>query len=115
MSAVAAAKFVPGLGLLMPPLAGAFRISVGKFLLFDGLGSLLYVSFYLELGFLFRDEVKGVLESLSQLGLGSIALGSAFVMIFVAYKYAQRRKQASPAAMPASEAASGSLAMTPGA
>jgi membrane protein DedA with SNARE-associated domain len=115
MSAVAAAKFVPGLGLLMPTLAGAFRIGVGKFLWFDALGSLLYVSFYLELGFLFRDEVNGVLESLSQLGLGTVALGSAFVMIFVACKYAQRRKLASAAARSASDAASRALATIPGA
>jgi membrane protein DedA with SNARE-associated domain len=97
----------------MAALAGAFRISVGKFLWFDALGSLLYVSFYLELGFLFRDEVNGMLESLSQLGLGTVVLGSAFVMIFVAYKYAQRRKLASAAARPASDAAPRTLATIP--
>src|SRR5436305_188649 len=54
MSAVAGAKFVPGLGLLLPALAGAFRIGTARFLWFDALGSLLYAVSYLGLGFLFK-------------------------------------------------------------
>jgi membrane protein DedA with SNARE-associated domain len=98
MPAVAVAKFVPGLGLLIPPLAGAFRSSVAKFLCFDVLGSLLYGMFYLALGLLFSDEVTGVLELLSGFGTGTVALASGLVIIFVGYKYAQRRKAVKPAA-----------------
>src|SRR5262245_16598428 len=47
MSAVTGAKFVPWLGLLIPPLAGALRIRLGRFLAFDALGSFLYGTFYL--------------------------------------------------------------------
>ena len=35
-------KFVPGLGTVAPPLAGMAGVTVGKFLLADGLASLLY-------------------------------------------------------------------------
>ena len=96
MPAVAAAKFFPGLSLLMPPLAGAFRISFGRFLCFDALGSLLYAVFFLGLGFLFRDEVNGLLDVLNRFGIGTVVVASALIVIFVARKWAQRRKRAKP-------------------
>jgi len=92
MTAVAAAKFVPGLGLLMPPMAGAFGIDLRRFLRFDALGSFLYVTFYLELGVLFSNEVNGLLKLISRFGVASATLAFALVMIFVAYKYVRRRK-----------------------
>jgi membrane protein DedA with SNARE-associated domain len=97
MSAVAGAKFVPGLGLLLPALAGAFRIGTARFLWFDALGSLLYAVSYLGLGFLFKDEVNDVLHVLSQLGAGVFALMLAPVLVLVGWKYLRRRKSGKPA------------------
>src|SRR6266567_3916702 len=42
MRGIVAAKFVPGLSTLAPPLAGNSGVSAHRFLFFDGLGSLLY-------------------------------------------------------------------------
>src|SRR5262249_41919381 len=42
LQALVAAKFLPGLGTVMPPLAGALGMSASRFLFFDGLGSLIY-------------------------------------------------------------------------
>jgi membrane protein DedA with SNARE-associated domain len=92
MSAIVLAKFVPGLSLLMPALAGAFRIGPARFLWFDALGSLLYGISYLGLGFLFRDEVNEVLHVLSQFGLGLFALLAAPVLVFAGWKFVRRRK-----------------------
>ena len=58
ISAIAAGKFVPGLSFLIPALAGTFKIGVGKFLRFDALGSLVYGTFYVVLGFLFSNQVS---------------------------------------------------------
>src|SRR3974377_2605745 len=41
---VLVAKFVPGLGTVAPPLAGMSGVRIERFLLVDGLGSLLYGS-----------------------------------------------------------------------
>src|SRR6185369_13128135 len=54
---LALAKFLPGLSVVAPPLAGALGLGFGRFLLFDGLGSLLYAGFYLLLGSAFSDQV----------------------------------------------------------
>lgn len=92
MSAVAGAKFVPGLSLLLPALAGAFRIKTARFLWFDGIGSVLYGVAYLGLGFLFKEEVNGVLEFLSQFGVGILGLMLAPVLAFAVWKYLRRQK-----------------------
>jgi len=110
MSAIAGAKFVPGLSLLMPALSGAFRIGTARFLRFDALGSLLYGVSYLGLGFLFKDEVNDVIQFLSQFGLGICALMLAPVLVFAGCKYVRRRK----ARKPAMEAHAGVLGLAAG-
>jgi membrane protein DedA with SNARE-associated domain len=100
MSAVAGAKFVPGLSLLLPALAGAFRIKTARFLWFDGIGSVLYGVTYLGLGFLFKEEVKGVLEFLSQFGLGICGLMLGPVLVFAGWKYVRRQKAGKSALEP---------------
>src|SRR3989442_10789450 len=97
MSAVVSAKFIFGIGFLMPPLAGALRIDSGKFFRFDALGSLLYGIVYLQLGYLFRTEVNGVLDLLSEFGFKVMALAAVLILIFVAWKWVQRRKSMKPA------------------
>ncbi len=52
------AKFVPGLATLAPPVAGQNGMSFAPFLLFDGIGSLLWVSVLLGAGRLFGDALK---------------------------------------------------------
>jgi len=100
MSAIALAKFVPGLSLLTPALAGAFRIGTARFLWFDALGSMVYGVSYLGLGFLFRDEVNQVLHILSQFGLGLFALILAPVFVFAGWKFLRRRKAGKSAMEP---------------
>ena len=100
VSAIAAAKFVPGLSLLMPALSGAFRVGITRFLWFDALGSLLYGVCYLALGFLFKDEMNEVLHFLSQFGLGVVALMAAPFLVFAGWKYLRRRKAGKSALEP---------------
>jgi membrane protein DedA with SNARE-associated domain/rhodanese-related sulfurtransferase len=52
------AKFVPGLATLAPPVAGENGMSLGRFLLFDGIGSTLWVGAFLAAGRLFGDLLK---------------------------------------------------------
>jgi membrane protein DedA with SNARE-associated domain len=109
MQAIAAAKFLPGVGAVMAPLAGMFRVSTGRFVLFDGLGSILYGSGYLLLGFLFRNQLEGVLELLSRLGLGVLVLILAIIAAYIAFKLVQRwrlshqQKLLEPTGLPATQ------------
>jgi len=94
MPVVALAKFVPGLSVVAPPLAGAFGISAGRFLLFDLLGSVFYGGFYLLLGAVFSNQVQAVLEILHRLGLGSLLLFLVAIASYIAFHLRPRRRAA---------------------
>jgi membrane protein DedA with SNARE-associated domain/rhodanese-related sulfurtransferase len=72
------AKFVPGLSTLAPPVAGQNGMGFGSFLLFDGLGSVLWVGALLLAGRFFGDLLKrdpGLLDWTGKFAGGLLALG----------------------------------------
>ena len=85
------AKFVPGLNTVMTPLAGRFKLGIGRFLLFDGVGVLLWTSTYLGLGWLFRSELERLAERLFQMGKWFTVLAIVLLAIYLAYRYLRRR------------------------
>src|SRR6266478_4713231 len=91
LQALVAAKFIPGLGAVMPPLAGALGMATGRFLLFDGLGSLFYGSFYIVAGFLFHNQLRQAMALLNQLGFNVLLWAVALVSGYIAFKYVRRR------------------------
>jgi membrane protein DedA with SNARE-associated domain len=92
LQALVAAKFLPGLGAVMPPLAGALGMSTSRFLLLDGLGSLFYGTFYVMAGFLFRDQLRLVVGLLDRLGFSALLLALVVVVGYIAFKYTRRSK-----------------------
>ncbi|NNE65564.1 MAG: sulfurtransferase [Pyrinomonadaceae bacterium] len=75
------AKFIPGLSTFAQPLAGASGMSLSRFLVFDGLGSLLWAIVFVGLGFLFSDQLEKVGDAASSFGWWAgliIVLGLAF-------------------------------------
>jgi membrane protein DedA with SNARE-associated domain/rhodanese-related sulfurtransferase len=59
------AKFVPGLSTIAPPLAGIMGLSVPQYLLYNGLGTLLWVGSGIGLGYLFTDQLEQALSTVS--------------------------------------------------
>lgn len=62
------AKFVPGLDGITPPLAGLEGASRSKFILFDGIGSLLWSGAYVLCGVLFARQIDRVLAIIESSG-----------------------------------------------
>lgn len=91
LQALVAAKFLPGLGTVMPPLAGAMGMSTTRFLLFDSVGSLFYGTFYIAVGFIFHSQLQQVMGVLAQLGLGALLLMLFLAAAYVVLKYVRRR------------------------
>ncbi len=92
LATLVVAKFVPGLSVVAPPMAGLFRMSIGRFLALDGLGSTLWAGFYILLGWLFKFQLEYVAEQLNHMGVGlGLAIG-VVVGGYLGFKYAQRRK-----------------------
>lgn len=92
--ALVAAKFLPGLGTVMPPLAGALGMKTSRFLLFDALGSLFYGTFYITAGFLFRNQLGQAMALLNRLGFSALLFGVVLIAAYIAFKFTQRRKAA---------------------
>lgn len=69
-------KFVPGLDGITPPLAGMEGTSRGKFLAFDGVGSLFWSAAYAGLGYVFSEKLASIASSLGRVGnLIAVGLG----------------------------------------
>ena len=86
------AKFVPGLSTVAPPLAGIFHMRPQRFLLFDGLGILLWAGGYLGLGFAFSGEIERIAARASALGGKFVVLLIIALAAYIAYKYIARRR-----------------------
>ena len=86
------AKLIPGLGTVATCLSGIFRIKLGRFFLYDGLGACLYAGLYLGLGYLFSGQIEEVTNYAGRLG---ISLGGLFfggLGAYIVWKYIQRQR-----------------------
>ncbi|HEY3742664.1 MAG TPA: VTT domain-containing protein [Bryobacteraceae bacterium] len=83
-------KFVPGLSTVAQPLAGANKINLWRFLLMDGLGSLIWASVYLGLGWTFHDQAAEIWAALTRLGGWLVVVAAAALALYLLVKYWRR-------------------------
>jgi membrane protein DedA with SNARE-associated domain len=86
------AKFLPGLGTVAPPLAGIFHMRAPRFLLFDGLGSMLWAGTFLGLGYIFSGQIERIAEHLASLGGWLLVLIVAALASYISYKFIVRQR-----------------------
>jgi membrane protein DedA with SNARE-associated domain/rhodanese-related sulfurtransferase len=86
------AKFVPGVALLAPPLAGAARIGWLRFLLFTTAGGALWVGAGLGGGILFGQQIESVLVYLENFGVVAVIVIGALFAAYIAFKWWERRR-----------------------
>jgi len=84
------AKFVPGLSLVAPPLAGATRMGTLRFLALSSVGGALWVGVALLGGVLLRPQIERLLPRLAALGGSALALLLLALALYVAYKWWER-------------------------
>jgi membrane protein DedA with SNARE-associated domain/rhodanese-related sulfurtransferase len=86
------AKFIPGLAIIAPPLAGAMRIGWAKFLGLSTAGAALWVGILLAAGSLFKAQIAVLLRHLSAVGSAAAALLAAALAVYIAYKWWERAR-----------------------
>jgi membrane protein DedA with SNARE-associated domain len=91
VAGIVAAKFLPGLGILFPPLAGMSRISIRRFIIYDALGSLLYGGCFLSLGVAFSSQLGRIGSVLASFTTGALWVIAGLVVAYIAFKYFQRK------------------------
>jgi membrane protein DedA with SNARE-associated domain/rhodanese-related sulfurtransferase len=85
------AKFVPGLGILAPPVAGENGMGFGVFVFFDGIGATLWAGTLLAAGRFFGDLLKRNPGLLSWVGRFSGALLVLGIIAFFLFRLYNRR------------------------
>lgn len=86
------AKFVPGLAIIAPPLAGAMRVGWPRFVILSTAGAAIWVGFGLAVGALFRSQIEVVLQRLDRVdGVAGLVVVAALA-VYVVYKWWERRR-----------------------
>jgi membrane protein DedA with SNARE-associated domain/rhodanese-related sulfurtransferase len=91
-SALIVAKFVPGLSVIAPPLAGATAMKWLRFLLYSALGSAIWIGAGLGLGIVLRPQIEELLPKLQRVGSEAFAVLVACLVAYIAFKWYQRRQ-----------------------
>jgi membrane protein DedA with SNARE-associated domain/rhodanese-related sulfurtransferase len=86
------AKFIPGLSTLAPALAGLFKISIGRFFWYNGVGALLWSLSFLLLGYVLSDQIGYVAEWAVRFGETAATLLALSLAGYVLHKYLHRQK-----------------------
>jgi membrane protein DedA with SNARE-associated domain len=86
------AKFVPGLSTAAPPLAGIVRMPCLRFVVFTGLGGLLWVGVFVGLGWVFSDQLERVADYVSRMGTGLGEILGGALGVYVLWKFVARQR-----------------------
>ncbi len=92
MGSVVAAKFLPGLGTVIPPLAGMFKVGLGKFLGFDAIGSVLFGAVFLGLGYVFSNQLEVIGVWLERLGGWGLMVVAGLAVLYIIFKAVERQR-----------------------
>lgn len=85
------AKFIPGFAAVATTLAGETGTRPGRFLLFDGIGALLWAGLAVALGATFHEAVNSLLERIEDLGRMALPVLLALIVAFVVWKLLRRQ------------------------
>lgn len=84
------AKFVPGLSILAPPLAGALGMRASRFLAWNLLGAALWAGVAIGAGRVFHEQIDALLRTLSSLGSAAVLLALGAVAGYLAWRLWRR-------------------------
>jgi membrane protein DedA with SNARE-associated domain/rhodanese-related sulfurtransferase len=86
------AKFVPGLAIIAPPLAGAMRIGWWKFIVLSTLGAAIWVGSGIAAGMLFRSQIDQLLLHLDRFGGLAGLIIAGMLAGYIAFKWWERAR-----------------------
>jgi membrane protein DedA with SNARE-associated domain/rhodanese-related sulfurtransferase len=90
--ALVLAKFIPGLSMIAPPLAGATRMSFARFLFFSAAGAAVWIGAALLAGLLLKSQIARLLPRLSGIGGTVVVILIVLLGAYVAFKWWERRR-----------------------
>jgi membrane protein DedA with SNARE-associated domain/rhodanese-related sulfurtransferase len=91
INALVIAKFVPGLSLIAPPLAGATGVGWVRYLLFNTIGTAFWVGAAVGGGMLLGPQIDRLLAYASRFGTIAIIVLGLLLAAYIAFKWWERR------------------------
>jgi membrane protein DedA with SNARE-associated domain len=85
------AKFVPGLTMILPPLAGVFAVGRVRFAAYEVTGVLLWAGTWIGVGYAFSDAVAVIAARVEKLGLWLVVV-AALLGAYIVGKFLRRRQ-----------------------
>jgi rhodanese-related sulfurtransferase len=95
-SSLVVGRFVPGVSLVAPPLAGALGMTWGKFLALTTAGAALYGLVVLGAGILLRNQIDWAVRELRTLGWQALAAAAVTLAMYIAWRWWRRRVARAP-------------------
>jgi membrane protein DedA with SNARE-associated domain/rhodanese-related sulfurtransferase len=86
-----AARFLPGLSLVLIPLAGAMRVSWPTFLLYDCAATALWSAVGLGLGMVFAPQMQAIFDSVHRVGSAAAFIVIGLLVCYASYRWIRRR------------------------
>ena len=86
------AKFIPGLNAMAAPLAGIIRMGWRKFLVYDAIGAIAWVSAFTITGYAFSGELEHVAARAAYLGEWLLVILLAAFAGYILWKFYNRQK-----------------------
>jgi membrane protein DedA with SNARE-associated domain len=83
-------KFVPGLDAVVASMSGIVQMRFSRFFAFNSLGTLLWITSYIGIGYIFSDALDDLLLYASHMGRTFFWLLMAALAIYIAWKYFRR-------------------------
>jgi len=90
-SSLIAAKFVPGISVVAPPMAGALGMSILAFIGFETLAAFIWAAALLALGAVFSAQIRDVLALMSAFGAIALAILAVLFVIYLGVRFLRRR------------------------
>ena len=84
-ASLVAAKFVPGVSVVAPPMAGALGMSALAFLGWETLAAAIWAGVLMAVGMVFSAQIQQVLEVLSSLGVAALEALAVAVVAYLVY------------------------------
>jgi membrane protein DedA with SNARE-associated domain len=85
------AKFIPGIDLMAPPIAGMIGMSYRRFTLLNAVGAAVWALCFLALGWIFHGQIESVTSFLARLGTPLAGAVAGVIVVYAAWKYVARR------------------------
>jgi membrane protein DedA with SNARE-associated domain/rhodanese-related sulfurtransferase len=92
INSIVIAKFVPGLAIIAPPLAGAMKIGWWRFIFLTTCSAVLWVGSALLAGVLFKAQIARFVLHLDRIGNVVGAVAVLLLAAYIGYKWWERRR-----------------------